>query len=243
MVDDIRCPSSAELITIWERGLGRPGHERALMLLEKVCPGFPPDELARWSVGCRDAVLFRLRQALFGEALSSVVRCGHCQAAVELSFALSDIWFAGEAGAPSEGVVSMAGYEVQFRAPDSEDLGAVRHEESVGAARLRLLERCILSVSPDGELPDAVCAAVVSGIAASDPVADRRLSVVCQECGYRWEEIFDIAAWLSIEIGTWVRRMLREVHSLAAAYGWREEDILAMNPTRRRMYLSILAQA
>ncbi len=243
MVADIRCPSSAELIAIWERGLCRPGHERALLLLEKVCPQIPPDELARWSVGRRDAVLCRLRQALFGEALNSVVHCGQCRTPVELSFALSDIWIAGEAGAPGKGSVGMDGYEVHFRAPDSEDLGEVRHETSVGAARLRLLERCILSVTPEGELPEQVCAAVISGIAASDPAADRRLNVVCQDCGHQWDEIFDIAAWLSIEIGIWVGRIVREVHSLAEAYGWREDDILAMNPTRRRMYLSILAQA
>ena len=137
----------------------------------------------------------------------------------------------------------MGGYEVEFRAPDTEDLGAVRREPDLSAARQRLLERCIVSVSPGGELPDEVMAAVAAGIAASDPVADRRLNVTCAECGFEWEEIFDIATWLSSEIGTWVRRMLREAHALATAYGWREDDILAMNPTRRQMYLSILAQA
>ncbi|MEO8368714.1 MAG: phage baseplate protein [Candidatus Solibacter sp.] len=243
MADDIRCPSSAELVGIWERGLGRPGHERALMLLEKACPGWSAEDLARWTVGRRDAVLFRLRQALFGEGLASVVRCANCRAEVELSFALSDMWLPGEATAPGKGSVSMAGYDVHYRAPNSQDVAAVLHEPSVGAARLRLLELCIESVSPDGEMPEEVCAAVVSGIAAADPVADRRLNVVCEECGHQWEEIFDIAVWLNSEIATWVRRMLREVHALAAAYGWREEDILNMNPTRRQIYLSILAQA
>jgi hypothetical protein len=34
--------------------------------------------------------------------------------------------------------------------------------------------------------------------------------------------------------------VLREVHILASAYGWREDDILAMSPARRRIYLEML---
>ena len=239
--DEIRCPSSRELITIWERGLGRPSGERALLLLE-VCVGARADELAGWSVGRRDAALFRLRRVLFGEPLSSVARCRQCLAQVDLSFTLSDIWAAGETSGPGRGVVSAEGYQVEFRAPDSTDLAAVRQEESVEAARSKLLERCIVSVSPQADPPDAVVQAVVLAIAASDPAADRRLDVVCAECGSHWEEIFDIAIWLLSEISAWVRKSLQEVHVLAAAYGWREEDILAMNPTRRQLYMSMLAQ-
>jgi hypothetical protein len=38
---------------------------------------------------------------------------------------------------------------------------------------------------------------------------------------------------------TWVRRLLREVHTLALAYGWREADILNMSARRRRFYLEM----
>jgi hypothetical protein len=33
---------------------------------------------------------------------------------------------------------------------------------------------------------------------------------------------------------------LREVHTLAWAYGWREADILAMSPARRQFYIELV---
>lgn len=244
MPEEIRCPSTGELISTWEGGLGRPGHERALLLLGRVLPGAPEGDLARWNVGRRDAVLFQLRRMLFGEGFNSVACCPHCLAEVELTFAVSDIWRDDERSAEGAGLLEVDGFHVSYRVPGSTDLEAACHMSTVDSARQCLLDRCVLSVAPEGrELTEAVEAAVVAAIAARDPDADRRIGVVCQECGESWEEIFDIATWLSHEIGAFVRRIVREVHSLAAAYGWREEDILAMSPTRRQLYLNILSQA
>jgi hypothetical protein len=52
----------------------------------------------------------------------------------------------------------------------------------------------------------------------------------------------DIASYLWSEIHAWAGRMLRDVHALAAAYGWREADILAMSPWRRQAYLEMIRQ-
>jgi hypothetical protein len=35
--------------------------------------------------------------------------------------------------------------------------------------------------------------------------------------------------------------MLRDVHALATAYGWREADIVAMSPWRRQVYLDMVS--
>jgi hypothetical protein len=43
------------------------------------------------------------------------------------------------------------------------------------------------------------------------------------------------------EINTWAYRMLRDVHALATAYGWREADIVAMSPWRRQVYLDMVS--
>ena len=47
-------------------------------------------------------------------------------------------------------------------------------------------------------------------------------------------------ALLWSEIHAWARQLLRDVHALARAYGWREADILALSPTRRGIYLELL---
>ena len=36
-------------------------------------------------------------------------------------------------------------------------------------------------------------------------------------------------------------RFLRDVHTLASTYGWREADILALSPWRRQYYLALIA--
>jgi hypothetical protein len=248
MKAEIRCPSTAELVSIWEIGLGHPGHNRALLLLGCVISGVAESDLAHWSIGRRDAALFRLRRMLFGEALNSMARCPHCMAQVELAFRVADIWSEDGRTPEGEGVIEADGFRVSFRVPNSTDLEAARLMRDVEAARHCLLERCILSVGREAEgdsrtMPASIEARVVAAIAARDPDADRRIVVICQECGESWEEIFDVATWLSEEIEMFVRRILREVHSLASAYGWREGDILAMTPTRRQLYINILSQA
>ncbi|HEX2516118.1 MAG TPA: phage baseplate protein, partial [Chloroflexota bacterium] len=39
---------------------------------------------------------------------------------------------------------------------------------------------------------------------------------------------------------TRARRLLREVHTLARAYGWREAEILALPGRRRQTYLDLV---
>jgi hypothetical protein len=51
---------------------------------------------------------------------------------------------------------------------------------------------------------------------------------------------FDIVSHLWTELDAWARRMLREVHALAATYGWSEAEILRMSATRRRAYLDLI---
>jgi hypothetical protein len=51
--------------------------------------------------------------------------------------------------------------------------------------------------------------------------------------------VFDVVSYLWGEIEDWAERLLRDVHSLAAAYGWSERDIVGMSALRRRLYLEL----
>ena len=42
------------------------------------------------------------------------------------------------------------------------------------------------------------------------------------------------------EIHAWAKRTLREVHTLASAYGWSEREILSMSAVRRALYLEMV---
>jgi hypothetical protein len=88
----------------------------------------------------------------------------------------------------------------------------------------------------------AVVSLIAEGMAQADPQAMVQLSLTCPACGQRWLAAFDIAAYLWAEVDDWAKRTLRDVHVLASAYSWREADILALSPTRRRLYLDLIGR-
>ncbi len=114
------------------------------------------------------------------------------------------------------------------------------------ARRRALLRRCLSSIvyHGAGQAPDSLSmeveAAVVAQMAQANPQAEVNLSLSCPSCACQWQAVFDIASFFWTEIDAWARRLLRDVHRLAVAYGWRESDILAMSPLRRQLYLNML---
>jgi hypothetical protein len=113
--------------------------------------------------------------------------------------------------------------------------------------RQRLLQCCLLQVRRDGteappeQLPVEVMEAITAHMAEADPQADVRLALVCPQCGHHWQGAFDIGTFFWHEIDAWAQRTLREVHTLASRYGWREMDILSMSARRRQWYLNLVS--
>jgi hypothetical protein len=114
------------------------------------------------------------------------------------------------------------------------------------ATRQLLLERCLLEIHQDGEtrsvdeLPATIVDKVVEKMAQADPQADVQLALACPMCNHEWQALFDVVSFFWSEINAWAARLLRDVHALAFAYGWREADILAMSPWRRQLYLEMV---
>jgi hypothetical protein len=127
-----------------------------------------------------------------------------------------------------------------FRLPTSRDLARTAGETDPQSAALRLLEACRVE---EGEaLSEDDLEAIGEKMAAADPLAETRLSLVCPNCSNRWEDTVDIAAFLWADIDARARRLLREVHILGSAYGWTEREILSLSDRRRAVYLG-MAQA
>lgn len=239
--------SASELLDVWERGRNHRPLERALALLGVACPDQTSDELAALSIGERDSRLMLLRQWAFGAHVTSVADCRACGTQVELDFDLADVIGAGAPPPARSLMLEITGYTVSFRLPASHDLLALSSSLDAGDARRQLLARCVLSVKSEGmehdgtALPEQVAAAVVEAMTAADPLADIQLGLSCPACGHLWQVVFDIVAFYWSEIEAWAWRTLREVHTLARAYGWCEADILALSVRRRQHYLEILA--
>ena len=59
----------------------------------------------------------------------------------------------------------------------------------------------------------------------------------CIACGETWTDRLDVVGYVWEEITERARRLLDDVHGLAAHYGWSEREILAMSGARRDAYL------
>jgi hypothetical protein len=226
---------ASALLDTWERSFALSPPRRALALLAYAHPEHGTDVLNALTLGQRNAELARLRMALFGRTLDLVAQCPQCSTALEL--ALDAQAFAAADAPSSAPPIDCDGTLVQVRAATAGDLVDLPGEAEL--AQRTLAQRCIVVANGQGiapELSDAALAAIGDALAQADPAATSELVLDCPDCATRWAAAFDIAALLWREIDAWARRTLRDVHALASAYAWTEREVLALSPTRRRLY-------
>jgi hypothetical protein len=242
----MRALSTVELMTVWELALDQPAGQRALALLAACADDTPSDQLAQLSIGQRDERLLALRERTFGAQLAAVAACPACGEALEFEINAADIRV-GPISDPIETIeLERAGYGLRFRLPNSLDVTRLDPNADDQTNRQHLLKRCVLSAQRTGanisadELPSEVVAAIVGRMAEADPQADVQLLLSCPHCRHHWAAAFDIVSFFWEEIQAWAVRLLREVHELASAYGWRETEILALSSWRREAYLEMV---
>jgi hypothetical protein len=248
--------SARELLSVWEQGMGQLPADQALQLLAAASPEVPRQRLAKLSIGQRDAGLLTLREWTFGPRLEGIATCPACVAQSEVVFDVNDISAGprtvlvstnGEDDRIETYTMSVAGYDLTFRPPNSLDLQPAGTVDAPEFRRM-LLDRCVLSVcrgnaaKPVSELPAEVLAALLERMEQVDPQANVQLALACPDCAHEWQSIFDVASFFWGEIHVWAHRTLREVHALASAYGWGEAEILSMSPWRREMYLRMVSR-
>ena len=240
----MRTPTPADMFVAWESALPLPRVARALVLAALVAP-HDADALARLSVGERDEWLIALRARAFGPRLQGQVACPACAAELELTIDVDALQSLSGGTSSDPFTLDYDGFQLTVRPPTSTDLLTLDGTD-VAANMKRLLRRCVSDVRKDGaairadELPDRVVAAISSHLSEADPLGDVTVSTVCAACRHHWDAPFDIASFLWTEMHAWACRMLRDIHALASAYGWRERDVLAISPLRRRAYLDLI---
>lgn len=245
MVITMRPLSANDILQVWEWGQDKHPVDRALALLALACPELTPEQLQSLTIGKRNSRLLSLREKTLGPTLKGFAECTQCGAPLEFSL---DVGAIRQPEPPvQEYSLQVDGLAMRFRPLNSLDLAAIVGLVDIDAARLRLIERCLLEATQAGqllttdELPESALAALVDALSERDPQAETRFQLTCAACGHRWSALFDIVAFFWTELGARAERLLVEVHTLARAYGWREADILAMSETRRHGYLELLA--
>jgi hypothetical protein len=240
--------TASELLAVWERSRGRPPVQQALILLAAANPDTSVDMLLKMEVGKRDSLLIKMREWTFGPLLSGMAICPACGEDLDVEVRTSDITALSKSQPGAVHLIEAQGYKVHFRLPNSADLLAILGTDDLDEARRILLDRCVVSIYNEGRqvplslIPQEIMRAVSDGMEEMDPQGDILLDISCISCGHSWKIVFDIVTFFWTEIDAWAHRILREVHDLAKAYGWREADILAMSPWRRQIYLEMVGE-
>ena len=244
MEQPVQFLSAAKILALWESG--RPQHalDRALTVLAAASPGADRAALADLPIGERDARLLRLRAQTFGAPAEGFAECPRCAEWVEFSFDTGTL--ATEEGATacsspaSVHAVQMDGIPIHFRLPTSRDLGEVVRAPDASGGLRRLVDSCV-RLPNESYLPDETIEKIGRAMLEADPRAEIILRLTCPTCAHEWDLLFDIAEFFWTEVSVQAQRLLREIDTLARAYGWTEREILSLPAQRRQTYLEMLA--
>ena len=225
--------SAARVLAVWEEANALRPVERALALAS--LEGGDAEELARLPLGRRDARLLRVHAALSGPALEATASCPHCGEAAEFALDVDELLDrADHAVAPEP--LDVGGRRVVWRLADSRDVLAAAATADVESAERLLLNRCVDAGGDD--VRDAVTAAM----AEADPLAEVLVDLACPACGEPFVAEVDVQRFVWSEVRARALGLLRDVDALARAYGWTENEVLALGEARRAAYLELAAE-
>jgi hypothetical protein len=241
----MRSLSAPELIELWERGLNQHPVERALSMLSACCAE-TPQRLATLSIGQRDKRLIEVYDRLFGSTIDAFAECPECSERLEYRMSTGELSVTPSAREEiAEYTLVADETTLQLRLPNSLDLLAIAQCADTAAAGTTLMKRCVLEASLGGTsipvetLSQATLGKASAYLAEADPQAEILVELTCPACRHRWHVVMDIEIFLWAKVSALAKRLLREVHILAQAYGWSEADILALSSIRRQSYLEM----
>jgi T4 bacteriophage base plate protein len=249
----MRALSASDVVYVWEVGRQKHPIDRALLLLALAFPSLSPVALSALTIGQRNIQLLLLRQSTLGPQASCFVQCPRCNEKLEFSIDLlallpSNVATPVEPGESGERVHTLCvdAFNLSLRMPTSADLASVVGCPDEKEGRRLLIERCVVQAAKDEQavaienLPENVLEALTDAIIEHDPLIEMEFALDCPACQHSWTTLFDIVSFFWTELDALAKRLLRDVHTIASAYGWRESDILALSAARRQFYLELI---
>jgi hypothetical protein len=232
----VRLLSTFDLLDLWERGSGLHPLDLALLALGAVMPEMAHSSIADWPLGRRNRALLELHAAAFGPRLQGWSTCVQCTENMEFEIDARAVLAQHRMiGSP----LIQSGNRV-FRLPTTRDLAEVARELSPEAATHALAQRCLTTGEPVQNWIEDDFVQLGEAMALADPLAEIRVSLSCPVCSDQTEETIDLVTFIWSEIEARARRAFWEVHAIASAYGWSEQDILSLSPARRAHYMEMV---
>lgn len=192
----------------------------------------------------RDRLLAAIYERTFGKRIESTAVCTACSSPFDLDFSLDDLRAALDHSADSsttralpDGTFRTAG-GMRFRLPTAqEEIDAALLPPEEG--RRTLASRCILEAPAGNARPDSLDE-LESAIEEVAPVLDLDVAMACPECGARQSVRFDVQFYLLCAIRQERAQLSHEIHRIASAYGWRLNEILALERSERRALTELI---
>jgi hypothetical protein len=235
----VREPAGADEVFVVETALAPLPALAELAARVTSGAGGDPLDVAGLPVTDLDAAALMIRRAWIGDAIQADTRCPACGERIDVAFGIGDYLGHHQPRRP-RGVTGDAGWftldraRVRFRVPTVADLLAASAASRPAQA---LSSRCIEAP----ELPRALARRLDRALDALAPRLDGLLGGACPACGEAVSLRFDPLGYVLAELKNVFSGVYLDVHALAAAYGWREDVILALPRSRRRRYAAAIA--
>jgi len=225
------------LLATWESAAEASGVVRGALILAAAGAVRDVDEALDLPIGDAALLTAELFAEAFGDVVDGQLPCKACGTELDVAVPLSEV--AAPAPRPAA-VLEQDGVAVTVRPPTGRDLASCAREPDPATA---LLLRCVSA--RDGELPDprgwppVLQAAVDEAAEELSGCAAVVVSTPCAACGAPLRASLDVAGLLWERVGVAAAAALADVADLASAFGWSEQDVLAMSSARRQAYLGL----
>lgn len=227
----------AEMLSVWEEGSRLSLLDRGLLAMQIA--GVPASEAADLPLGERNHALARLYLDHFGGTINGFTECTRCGEKLEFHFDVRQVADAPALEAAEPVVVG----SWKFRLPTSRSLAAALNSGEVATVEHRLLAHCL--AEPVETIPDwseEEMAVIEERLSEADPLAEILIGFQCPECGASFEDALDLGCFVWSEIEDSARELFDDIHVLASAYGWTEDEVLRLSSMRRQAYVRRLVR-
>lgn len=210
----------------------RPG--MASLLLERLLIG--PDgkavDVTALPVAVHDRLLASLYTLEYGKDVSCQATCGACAQMFQFRFALPDLLESQDEAAAVAGLPGGDGRwqtpsGVRLRPPDLRDAAAGAPEG-------------LLAVIAEAPFPAEEVEALAAFLEQASPILAIDLDSACPGCGASQSIAFDLARFLVRALAGERPFLIREVHLIAARYGWSHSEIMALPRSDRRAFATLI---
>ena len=241
------------LLRAWDQGLNQHPVHQGFVMLALALPEDSLEQIADLSLAENNLLLLQLHAISFGSTLEAFATCSTCGAHLEVHLPVEELidhQHAATRSGPEEWTEN--GRLFCLRPLTSNDLLASLDAATSAEAEHLTLKRCIrvlpqldgsfVEMEEDQEEPPIPSPAfLMERFERVNQAAELSCTVECVECSSRSTLDLNLAQFLFRLVERGAKRLLREIHDMAWAYGWSEEAILRMSAKRRSAYLEMLS--